>query len=854
MTAGAACAATLAIFAASDRIDIFDKAGQFVSIMVDDIENITVGKAAGQEGYTTVNVSTTYGDKSREIATMGDVKYTPVDYDKANEISVSHAPNAKVVLYDWRNNTDYFGEAQIDPTKPADWRGCPPDMNPHFLIETDKGFASEFAVKGLYTGKVYTDNPNFIFWSLAETNLLGLDSYSFDMPFEPVEISATSVELETYLGKEFLGTYTGFIMSTGQSRIAHKMPATLTAEFKFNGTYVMKSTDEHNFDFLDLFDWNEEKNTFAYVPYSGRPVNPIDLEVKTGVTGRFVEGGLLFASFHDLLEDKPENTVRYFAAKGEYEFTIASADAYNNRVLIQAMPVGEGTPRYFYSEYSDTPVEVTLEYSFGSNIGADCTAFASANGEKLFKYDYKGPGNDPVFTFRGAEYGSYTGSGDALSLDGFGGCTLGETAGKYTVSGGLASVTIGSETRLFVIDLYGHTYTEMTADAWNGQSQYTKEDAVGAFGSEEESAASSMRIDFDKNFAGADEPGTASVRFNVARHDGFGGGVSEMVASSGKYIYNAASKTIVITNVYMGTSATTSGRRNLVLKVSDDLLSMWIDDSAEDRVYGTGRDGSYLLTGTANTLTAPAPAPAVELAPKYTATHNVLYMGSPFGSAETTLTVNADNTATLAVMMGTNELCNQTVSYEVAGNTLTLKNVTTYVLESFVPKESKTDLSFTVGEDGKLTATQTLGCSAMGGVLDIELSSAQLEPQAAAPAIQLATMYKGAPNMLAFGSPAVTETTLTINADGTATLHVVGMGNDVLNTTVPYELDGNTLTLKQATTYANGAAPTETKTDIVFTVGEDGSLTSEQTVGGAIMAYFMYVDVDFSSAPLTPVE
>ena len=59
-----------------------------------------------------------------------------------------------------------------------------------------------------------------------------------------------------------------------------------------------------------------------------------------------------------------------------------------------------------------------------------------------------------------------------------------------------------------------------------------------------------------------------------------------------------------------------------------------------------------------------------------------------------------------------------------------------------------------------------------------------------------------------------TETTLTINADGTATLHVVGFSNDVLNTTVPYELDGNTLTLKQATTYANGAAPTETKTDI----------------------------------------
>lgn len=42
MTAGAACAAALALFAASDRIDIFNNAGQFISIMVDDIQEITL--------------------------------------------------------------------------------------------------------------------------------------------------------------------------------------------------------------------------------------------------------------------------------------------------------------------------------------------------------------------------------------------------------------------------------------------------------------------------------------------------------------------------------------------------------------------------------------------------------------------------------------------------------------------------------------------------------------------------------------------------------------------------------------------------------------------------------------------
>lgn len=851
MTAGAACAAALALFAASDRIDIFNNAGQFISIMVDDIQNITLGdKTADQDGYTTVNVSTTYGTKTREIATFGDILYTPVDWDKANEIQLADAPNARVVLYDWRNNTDYYGEAQIDPTKPADWRGCPPDQNPHFLIDTDKGFASEFAVKGLYTGKVYTDNPNFIFWSLAEDNLLGLDSYSFYMPFEPVEISATSVELETYKGKDFLGTYSGFIMSPGTNRIVHKMPATLTAEFRYNGTYVMKSTDEHNFDFLDLFDWNEEKNSFAYVPYTGRPVNEIDLEVKTGVTGSFAEGGLLFAQFHNLLSDKPENTVHYFAAKGEYEFTIASADPYNNRMLIQAIPVGEGSPRYFYSEYNTTPpLEVEMKFTFGSNIGANCTAFASVDGEKLFIYDYKGPGYDPEFTFRGAEYGSYTGSGDILWLDGFGSCTLGDTSGKYSIDGGLATVSIGDETHLFVIDRDAHTYSEMTANSWEGQSRYTKDDAVGAFGNEEESAANHMCIDFDKNFSGADEPGTASVRFNVVRNDGLGGGVSEMVASSGRYIYNAASKTIVITNVYMGTSPSTSARRNLVLKVSDDLLSMWIDDSADDRIYGSGCNGSYLLTGTVNTLTAPAPVIDVELAPEYTGTPNFDLFDTPTPT-QTTLTFNADSqTAHLTVIAMNNALFNCEVQYSVAGNTVTLHDVRTY------PDGRNcvlADLVFVAGEDGSLTSEQTLPGMINGNAYYVDFSSAPLVPEVDVTPVELAPEYTGTPNMIAFGNTMATETTLTLNADNqTAHLSVVGLGSYLFDCDVQYSLEGTTVTLHDVPTYPSNAFTPE-PADLLYMVGEDGNLTSEQTLKGA--ASGMCIEVDFSSAPLTPAE
>lgn len=722
MTIGALCAATIAIYAASDRLDIFDKAGNFVSVMVDDIKSITLGEGNDADGFTTVNVSTTYGDKSCEISSVDKIAYTPVDESIPNEIATSDAPNARVVILDWRNNSDY-GDATLDPDKPADWHGCYAGNNPHFIIKTDKGFSSTFGVRGQYTGKSYSDaDPNFIFWSDKDSNLLGADCYSFWMPFEPVVIYVNSEELTTYEGKPFLGTYTGAVISTGDGRLVHKAAVSLNAEFKANGTYVMKTTDSHNFDFLDLYTWDEEKNTFEYVPYDGPLQNEIDLEVKTGVKGRFAEGDMLFADFHNIVTDKPENTVHYIAAKSSCDYTVAAADDFDNRLLIQAMPTDGGKARYYYIEYSGTPTEVAMEFVSGSNIGESSTAFASAAGEKLFKYENKGDGN-PVFTFRGAEYGTYTGAGDALALDGFGELTLGQTVGTYSVSGGLVTATIGSETRIFVIDKDARTYTEMTADVWDGQPQYTKEDAVGAYAAEDQASESSMTIDFDKNFAGNDAPGTASIRFKVKRHDGFGNGWSDLIASSGSYIYNAASKTIVITNVYMGTSATTSGRRNIVLKVSDDLLSMWIDNTDEDRIYGSGRDGSYLLTGETNTLTAPAPA--IELAAKYTGTPNMV-MYTNTAPTDATLTFDtATSKAKLNVIgMGT-ALVDQEVTYTLEGNTVTLVDIDTYPNGAYVAV--KENLVFTIQDNGELTSTQSIA-GKIGSLITVDFSSAPLKP------------------------------------------------------------------------------------------------------------------------------
>lgn len=854
LTIGAACAAALAIYGASDRIDIFNKAGEFISIMVNNIQEITVGKSDSGNGFSTVNVVTPSGTRTRDIEDIDDIQYSPVIPDKAHEITITNAENAKIRLLDWRNNTDVYGVAQIDPTKPADWRGCWADGNPHFLVDTDKGYASEFQVIGAYTKTVYTDNPNFIFWSMKEFNLLGIDSYSFDMPYEPVEIKASSVELDTYADAPFLGTYKGYLLTPEKNRIAHKEASTLSVEFKANTTYVIKSTDAHNYDVLDLYTWNEENNTVAYVPYEGDMRNLVDIDVKDGLIGKFVDGGILYATMHNIIEDKPENSARYFAALNDGEVTVAASDDYNSHLLVQYVPADGSATRYFYYPIQTVyPEEVTMEWSYGNNIGADCTAFCVSNGEKIFKYDYTGSGT-PKFTFRGAEYGTYTGAGDALSLDGFGKCTLGEQSGSYTIDGGLVTVTIGSNSLLFVIDRAAHTYSEMTSDKWDGQSHYSIENAAGSYRGGELNNLNSMTIDMDKDFGGKDAVGTASVRFNIKRTDGFSGDGGS-IADDGSYIYNAATNTIIITNIFMGTSATNSGRTNLILKVSDDKLSMWVDDSTSDRIYGTGRDGSYLLAGTVNTLTAPAPAKTITLAPVYTGAPNMLAFGNA-APTETTLTIDADaKKATFFMKALGTTLVDSTVDYTLEGNTLTLVGVPTYPDQVAYGTPTPTDIVYTVSDDGTtLSSDQHFYAVAMGMCFEIDLSSDNLvgEVPAPVPAITLADKYTGAPNMLAFGNAAATETTLTVDADNSkATLLIKGMGTPIINSTVDYTLDGNKLTLVGVPTYPDqnpygAAAPT----DIVYTVSEDGTtLTADQHIYGAAMG--MCFEIDLSSDNLT---
>ncbi len=604
LTLGVALTASFAAFAqsASDRLDIYDKDGKFISVMKSEVQEITVGKADSGDGYSSVSVLTPDGIKTRDIDNISEIRYSPVIPNLAHQIDTVNAPNSKVVLLDWRNNTDVYGEAQIDPTKPFDWRGAWADGIPHFILDTDKGLAAEFTLAGQYTGKVYSDNPNFVFWSLKQLSGLWCDSYAFYMPFEPVVITANSWELDTYKDAPFLGTYNAYGIIPGENRITVNAQKDATITFDPNTTYVLKSSDAHEFDVLDLYTWNEEKNTVAYVPYEGELRNHDTVDVKYGLTGKF-DGDNCYATIHDILNDKYENNVRYFATRKDVKVTVATADQYNNHTLVEAIPTdGSDAEYYYYDALYTTPLRLTADFSTGSSIGESCYGFLLEDGEKYIRYRYDGAGSQPEFKFRGLEYGTYTGESGDFKLDGFGTCTLDGKEGTYTIDGGAVTATIDGDERIFAIDSSAKTYTETISDPWDGQEEYTLTGARGAFRGGELNDNNSMSVKFTKNAKGKY---VAQIRFTIKRTDGFSG--QDGIADDCSILYDAKNATVTVTNVYMGTSATSTGKGTIKLKVSADKYSLWVDDTDSDRIFATGNVNSYLLTGTINTMTAPKP-------------------------------------------------------------------------------------------------------------------------------------------------------------------------------------------------------------------------------------------------------
>lgn len=720
LSAAALATAAMSLYAASDRLDIYKPDGSFVSVMVDDIKKVTVGDKQG-DAYQKVVVELNDNQTIEGvIAEINGVYYRLADNTTLFEIGLYDAPNAVVNLLDSRNN---YGI--MDPTKPDDWRASEADRVPHFLIDTDKGYESTYTIVGKYTGKEYSSIPGFVFWSDHEDNLLGIDCWAYTMPFEPVDMTAYSEILHTYDDEPFLGTYNGCEIKTSEGHLVANAEHVFQIEMRGNETYTFTSTDEQAFNVLDLYVYNYETKSFAYVPYQGELKNEIDLEVKFGAYGQFLDDDMIYISVIDIITNKPENTRHYLVAKDNYTYAVANADQYGFRNLVEAAAEGKTTKWYYLEDYGTTMTAVEMQFTTGSSIGDDnCTAFAVANGEKLFKY-VKQSGAAPEFVLRGNEYGTYTGAAGELVLDGFNNATLGETAYTYTLQDGLLTLsTEGVEAALYVIDITNKTYEQVIRSEWTGPKDFVREDALGAFNGGEETSDNYVRIAIDQNLNGSENVGTCAIEVKIARHDGFD--PITAIASSGKYIYDAEGKRIIVTNVLYGTGAYSSSRHNLVLKVSDDLKTIWFDDSASDKVYSTSRDNSYIIAGESNALTAESTAP--ELAASYSGNLQLIAFGSPADAPSTLSFDTTNSTASLSVTgFGTTLLNAENIAYVVEGQNVTLKDVV--VADPSDPygyTTMTTNLTFVLQDDGTLVGQGNTNVAAMGMLFELQLEGCVL--------------------------------------------------------------------------------------------------------------------------------
>lgn len=715
LSAFVATAASVAGYAANDRIDFYDAEGNFVSVMTDDIESMKVTRANGgsaADGYSILSITTPYGTREYIIAELPQILYTPLDDMLPHEIGHIDAENSTWVLWNAKNNgpqNDPDGPGVIDPTKPHDWRGAEYGYTVLFDTRVQKGYSDSYTITGRYTGNVYSENPTFVFISEPNNNLLGVRAFAYHMPFEPVDMVLSSKELTTYAGAEFLGDYTGCQITVGASRLAHKASKKFSIHMDANTTFSIKTTDSDKFDFLDLYTYDEDTNTFSYVPYDGDLKNEIDLEIKFGGSGRFLGDDLVLVSVNDILTDKPENTRRYLASRKNADFTIASADEFNQTMLVQVAPTDGSETRYFYFEkYTAKMTEVTMDFESGNNIGQTCRGYIMDGGTAVARYELTA-GSSPIFTMRGAEYGEYNGANGKLYLDGFGKLTLGSQEGTYEINGGVLFATIAGQVTMLVVDRDARTYSEMTGDEWTGPKSYSSENLLGSYMGKDVTGGNIMTVALDRDLMGNDSPGNAAVTIKIARGDGMTNNYINAASTIGSYVYNKETNTIIITNLYLGTSPTTSARRNLVMRVSADKQSIWMDDSAEDRIYSTDRSNSYVLTGQQNSLYAPAPEPAGELAESYTSTPTLSMYGSTKESVGTLTFDGAQGQATIKVVVsiGTEAVVlDSTVDYTFDGTTVVLKGVAVNSPNSWSLNPMYVDITYTLNADGTLTTTE----------------------------------------------------------------------------------------------------------------------------------------------------
>lgn len=727
----------------SDRLDINHTDGSFKSFMVDDITSITYAKAPGatsQQGFSVMKVATAAGVTEFDLEQYPVFTYKNVD-GEAFEIDHIDGEHASFVMLYNHNKPD--DPNPIDPTKPYGWRGSAAGGPVFFLSKIEKGFDATYRVVGKYTGKEYTENPRFITISLGDDNKvysIGVDCFTFTMPYEPVEMTLVTTERTTYVDRAFIGSYEGTRIVGGTRRLRVDPERTFTLRLKESGAYVVTDTDPtYNVEFADHYSVNDEETTFAFVPQEEKEqTTEFDEKINYGANGTFLGDGLVYIRIRDLIDGHPEATQYFFAGKDNYKFVSAADDDNAYKSIVEITPEGK-SPRYWYvTEYGSQITEATANFKSGTTL-ADNSAIAiiSFNGQEQIKYVNNGDGN-PTFTYKGNEAGTYSDGSRTLILNGFGDGSLDGVDATYKIEGSVVTLTCNGNQYQFTIDTTNHTFAEETGDEWDGATHYNLANARGAYQTNPENTKNSIDVVLDHNLVGADKPGYASITVYINRNDGMG----SLAAITGceKYVYNAAKSTLTITNVYVGEGTTGYKRQNIVFIVSANKKSMWLDDSEFDRYYSLNRNGSYILTGPQNTLTTDEEigggGDSVS-GRTFTAATKAKYMANYEVDADVKLAIDSDKNgepaegrATLyvtATIGSKYELVNDCVAYTFADSKLTLRDVTVGNGDMFSGLTKTTDIVFTLSNGVLKSDAVVYGNSAQTCNISLDFSEVELK-------------------------------------------------------------------------------------------------------------------------------
>lgn len=668
---------------AGPRIDVYTSDSEFASVLVDDIRNITyIGSPV--TGYTAIKVTTYSGnDVTLPIEAAKDIVFNHVDTSVAHEIDLKASEHGRFALY--LNFNDPSSSAPIDPDKPYGWRGGKAGNPVFFNPFPQKGYTVDYAITGKYTGFDYLTINNFCYeWSgdMTAAYGIGLPALYFPMPYEPIILSMTETEIQDYAGLPILGTYQGARIGNTTGRfVTGRNHATL--ELKANTTMVFNSGEgDNNISQLDCYTYNEENKSFTYVPDPDDVnKNPIDLNVLWTMSGSFDENGLIFMQANYVPDAVSGNRRHYVLASEPFAYTIADADDYSFRRVMEVKPDSKDAIYYLLENYNTTRTPMTAEFTTGSSMAdVPSQAYLSVNGNVAYRYTHL-EGQMPEIVAKGVEAGTYTGDKGDLVLDGFGTATFEGLKYDYTIDGAVVTLlnSEGQSAGEYTIDSNAMTYKGQAGHeaVWEGPMEFITETTLAAAKGGAESEIATVSLTLDRNPNGTEAPGQASVKISIP-------GAMAGIHSVGAYVYDDVNNTITVANIPIiemtGTDYSNGNmvRRPYVFHIAADKKSAYLgSENIGERLYVTW-ENSYVVTGQSCTLKAVGAEepeqPAIDITGDYTGAGKMV-MGVSERDTDVKLTLAADNKATFIIEAMGQKLINSEATYTFADNVLTLKGV-----------------------------------------------------------------------------------------------------------------------------------------------------------------------------------